>query len=183
MLEKMIKTITTKTAKGIRDRAILKFAFYTGGRRRNEVADALFKNLTWSRGGYTYLLHRSKTDQSGLGSIKILRKKHSHSLTSWIKIAGIKDGYLFRSIRRDIISKNPINPQVVNNIIKERIEMIGENPKYYSAHGLRSGFITTCIRRSIGLENIMQLTGHKDIKTAYGYFEEGQIEKNPATML
>lgn len=183
LLEKMIQTISTKTVKGIRNRAILKFAFYTGGRRRDEVAGALFNNLTPSHGGYTYLLHRSKTDQTGAGSIKILRKKHAHSLTSWIRIAGIKDGYLFRSLRGGKVSNKPIDPQLIGVIIKEHIEMIGEDPKHYSAHGLRSGFITTCIRKSMSLADIMQLTGHKDFKTAYGYFEEGKIEKNPATRL
>lgn len=183
MIEKMIKTINLHTPKGIRNRAILKFAFYTGGRRRSEVAGALFKNLTYRQGGYSYLLHRSKTDQLGDGSIKILRKKHSHSLTTWIKIANITDGYLFRSIRNNKITNKPINPQIVNNIIKEHIEMIGENPKHYSAHGIRSGFVTTCAKLSIGLPNIMQLTGHKDIKTASGYFEFGQINNNPATKI
>lgn len=183
MVEKMLKTINQYTPKAIRDRAILKFAFYTGGRRRGEVTGALFKNLNRYKGGYIYLLHRSKTDQTGIGSMKILRKKHAYSLKTWIKIANITDGYLFRSIIHGKVTQNPMSPQVVNNIIKERIEMIGENPTNYSAHGLRSGFITHCAQEGIGLPAIMQLTGHKDIRTAYGYYEAGQINQNPATKI
>lgn len=183
ILIKIISTINTRTLIGKRNKAILEFGFYTGGRRRSEVASAEYRFLTESQGGYIYLLHRSKTDQSGKGRKKILRSKYSQSLKAWIKAADITDGYLFRSIKNNKITKNPINPQVVNNIIKEHIEMIGENPKYYSAHGLRRGFITTCGRLGLSIYDVMQLTDHKDIKTLYGYYEEGRIHRNQATKI
>ena len=183
ILDKMLKTINTTTLVGKRNKAILEFGFYTGGRRRSEIASAQYRFLTKNRGGYIYLLHRSKTDQSGKGRQKILRSRYSHSLTAWISAANITDGYLFRSIRRNKISENPINPQVVNQIIKEHVEMIGENPKYYSAHGLRRGFITTCARKRISIFDIMELTDHKSIVSLQGYYEEGRTSINPATRI
>lgn len=183
ILERMIKTIDTRTLKGKRNRAILEFGFYTGGRRRNEIASAQYRFLTKNRGGYIYLLHRSKTDQSGKGRQKILRSKYSQSLKAWIKTADITDGYIFRAIRWNKIQNNPINPQVVNNIIKKHIDMIGENPSHYSAHGIRRGFITTCGRMGLSLGDVMALTDHKDVRTLLIYYEEGRISRNPATRI
>jgi len=183
VLDKIIKTIDTRTLVGKRNRAILEFGFYTGGRRRNEIASAQYRFLTKNRGGYIYLLHRSKTDQSGKGRQKILRSRYSHSLTAWIAAANITDGYLFRSIRGNKAGEKPINPQIVNKIIKSHIEMIGENPKFYSAHGLRRGFITTCGRLGLSIYDVMELTDHKDIRTLLVYYEEGRISRNPATKI
>ncbi|MBP0644372.1 hypothetical protein J8J17_21495, partial [Mycobacterium tuberculosis] len=52
--------------KGKRDRALLYFAFASGGRRRSEVAEATVNHLTrLPEGGYTYRLDHGKTLQSG----------------------------------------------------------------------------------------------------------------------
>jgi integrase len=86
-------------------------------------------------------------------------------------------------IHGEAISEKPINPQVVNNIIKKHIDMIGEDPKNYSAHGLRRGFITTCGRLGLLPSDVMDLTDHRDIRTLMVYYEEGRINRNPATRI
>lgn len=166
-----------------RDRAILVFGFYTGGRRRSEIVRAEYRYLTKIRGGYEYFLHRSKTDQIGKGQQKLLRNPYAKELTKWLDMAGIKDGYLFRSIRHGRVLENRLNGTIVNRIVKYRIDAIGKNPSHYSAHGLRRGFITECGRQGVGIIDAMQLTGHKDIKTAVIYYEQGTITENPATRI
>lgn len=183
VLEKMISAVDKTTTTGIRNVAILVFAFYSGGRRQSEIAGAKFEFLTKIRGGYTYLLHRSKTDQSGRGRKKLLRSRPARYLTAWIKAGKITDGYLFRSLKGNRVTEKPIDPRMVNYIVKKYIKAIGENSMFYSAHGLRRGFVTTCARKKIHITDTMQLTDHKDIKTIYGYYEEDQISKNPATKL
>ncbi|MDY6789878.1 MAG: tyrosine-type recombinase/integrase [Thermodesulfobacteriota bacterium] len=183
ILEKMVAQINRKTKTGIRNAAILMFAFYSGGRRQSEVAGAKFEFLTKIWGGYTYLLHRSKTDQNGIGRKKLLRSRPARYLTKWIKAGNITDGYLFRRIMGNRVTEKPISNQAVNYIVKKYIEAIGEDPEYYSAHGLRRGFITTCARKKIPTEDIMQLTDHKNFNTIYGYYQEDRISKNPATKL
>ena len=183
ILEKMVARINRNTKIDIRNRAILMFGFYSGGRRQSEIAGAKFKFLTRIRGGYTYLLHRSKTDQAGNGRKKLLRSRPARYLRKWIKAGNITDGYLFRHISGNRVSEKPINFQAVNYIVKKYIEAIGEDPEYYSAHGIRRGFVTTCARKKIPIEDTMQLTDHRDIKTIYGYYQEDLISKNPATKL
>jgi integrase len=53
----------------IRDRALLLFAFSSGGRRRSEVSGASMENLTLIQGGFLYYLPYSKTDQGGEGNV------------------------------------------------------------------------------------------------------------------
>src|SRR3546814_19267259 len=52
---------------GLRDRALLSFAFASGGRRRSEVAAANMRDLRRiSDKGYIYRLEHSKTQQAGV---------------------------------------------------------------------------------------------------------------------
>ncbi|MDR6860428.1 hypothetical protein [Variovorax guangxiensis] len=54
------------TLRGIRDRALLLFAWATGGRRRSEVASATLENLQRVvASSYLYTLAHSKTNQAG----------------------------------------------------------------------------------------------------------------------
>ncbi len=184
ILTRMIEKINTRTLRGKRDRAILEFGFYTGGRRRSEIASAEYRFLSRLGGGYEYLLHRSKTDQAGEGAKKILRSQYARSLAAWLDAAKIKDGYLFRTFtRKGGVSDKPIEGETVNKIIKQYVEMVGEDPKSYSAHGLRRGFITYCGRIGIPIFDVMECTGHKDIRTVHVYYEEGKIDSNPATKI
>ncbi len=184
ILDKMIKKINIRSLAGKLARAVLEFGFYTGGRRRSEIAGAQYRFLTSiPGGGYTYLLHRCKTDQAGKGELKILRAAHAKSLKLWIDAAGIRNGYLFRRIKNCKVTDDPIDPSKVNKIIKRYAEIIGEDPTQFSAHGLRRGFITHCGRLGIPLFDVMKLTGHKKVDTVMVYYEQGQISNNPATKL
>jgi integrase len=61
VLEAMLGTCDDSPA-GIRDWALLLFAFGSGGRRRSEVAAARVEDLLPVDGGYLFHLRRSKTD-------------------------------------------------------------------------------------------------------------------------
>jgi integrase len=184
-LEKMIKKINTNTLVGKRDRAILVFGFFTGGRRRSEIASAEMRFLTKSGGGYTYLLHRSKTDQAAKGALKLLRAPNARYLTAWLNAAGIVDGFIFRRFKRDgSVSDKRITDSTVNQIVKRYIEEIKKDPCLYSAHGLRRGFMTQCGRTGkVSLGDAMAAGGWTDVKTAMRYYEEGKLYDNPATKL
>ncbi len=184
VLQKMIRKINPQTLKGKQDRAVLEFGFYTGGRRRSEIVSAEYRFLTQlPKGGYEYYQHRKKTDQEGKGSQKILRRQYAKSLSVWLKTANITEGYIFRTIEKGCVTDKPMDVEKVSKIIKEYIEAVGEDPTKFSAHGLRRGFITHCGREGVPVFDVMKLTGHKDIKTAMVYYEQGQLGKNPGTKI
>lgn len=185
MLDRMIGKINTRTLEGKRDRAVLEFGFYTGGRRRSEIANAEFRFLTKVGGGWEYLLHRSKTDQAGKGAVKFLRARYAKGLETWLEAAGIRGGYLFRKLTPggEVTESRLPGAEINSHIVKRYVSAIGEDADFFSAHGLRRGFITHCGRLGIPIFDVMQMTGHKDIRTVHAYYEEGKIGSNPATKL
>ncbi len=187
ILDLMIGAIDGRTVRGLRARAVLEFAFYTGGRRRGEVATARIEYLEPMGRGFYYHLDRSKTDQTGKGRRILLRSKRAGGMRRWLRVLrrnGIESGYIFRGIdRAGRIRDGHMDPGEVNRIVKMYLDRAGIDPTGYSAHGLRRGFVSWCGRKGIPLQDVMQLTGHKQYKQVLEYYEQGNIERNPATMI
>jgi hypothetical protein len=103
-LEAMLATCTDGLI-GVRDRALLLFAFSSGGRRRSEVAAALMDNLIKvDETTYVYRLTHSKTDQAGsehnADADKPLVGPAAQALTAWLQASGVTSGAIFRRIRK-----------------------------------------------------------------------------------
>ena len=88
----MVETCDVSTLKGLRDRALLLFAFASGGRRRSEVAAADMRNL--KRNGsssFTFVLAHSKTNQSGTDrpeNYKPIEGVAGDALQAWLEEIG-----------------------------------------------------------------------------------------------
>lgn len=183
-LDRMIDTWRSpKSLTDLRNIAMLALAFYSGGRRSAEIRFALAENLVRFRGGYKYWLHISKTDQAGKGSEKIIRWPHARHIERWLTASGIRDGYLFRRVMGDTITADPVGKNTLTDVIKSRIEAIGEDPRHYSAHSLRRGFLTQCGIEGVPFSEAMECSGHKDVKTAMLYYQQGTMEQNRATKI
>jgi len=52
---------------------------------------------------------------------------------------------------RDCGSADNVTPQSVNLILKRRCQQAGLDPELFSAHGLRSGYLTEAANRGIPL--------------------------------
>jgi integrase len=87
------------------------------------------------------------------------------ALEAWLAVAKIDKGSLFRGIGRwGTISRRAIDPQSVNAILKQRAEMAGLEPADYSAHGLRSGYLTDAANRGILLPEAMERSRHRSVQ-------------------
>ncbi|MBB4293706.1 hypothetical protein GGE16_005800 [Rhizobium leguminosarum] len=65
------------------------------------------------------------------------------ALDASITAAKIESGSVFRGIgRQGTVSRRAIDPQSVNAILKQRAELAGLDSGEFSAHGLRSGYLT-----------------------------------------
>lgn len=101
-LRAMAATCDT-SLKGKRDRALLYFAFASGGRRRSEVAHATMANLRpLPDRGFTYLLDSGKTLQAGPAAggspDKPILGEAAQALQNWLQAADIVDGPIFRRV-------------------------------------------------------------------------------------
>ncbi|CAN7782521.1 site-specific integrase [Variovorax sp. LjRoot175] len=159
--------------KGRRDRALLLFAWSSGGRRRSEVAGASFENLRRADGGaFIYQLSHSKSNQAGKQrpeDSKPIVGMAAEAMDDWLKASGISSGPLFRRIRKGGQMGEGLSDQSVRLIVKERCALAGVEGEF-SAHSLRSGFVTEAGRQNAPLGETMAMTGHHSVATVMGYF-------------
>lgn len=174
------------TLEGIRDRALLYFAFASGGRRRSEVAAAEFCDLRRTdEQAYIYRLEHSKTQQSGPSANSTPDKPivgvAAEALGAWIAASGLSDGPIFRRLWRHRIG-DALSPQAVAPIVQRRAQRAGLEGDF-GGHSLRSGFVTEGGRQGVALPAIMAMTEHRSVASVIGYFQAGSAADNPAARL
>lgn len=173
------------TLRGIRDRALLLFAWASGGRRRSEVVCATVENTVRTAEGFLYTLAQSKTNQSGARRAddqKPIVGSAAQALDAWLAASGIQQGPIFRRVRRGDVIGEPLAAAAVRDIVLERCKLAGLEGEF-SAHSLRSGFVTEAGRRNIPLGDTMAMTGHASVATVMGYFRAGAAAQSPAARL
>lgn len=185
VLEELLATCDD-SPRGVRDRALLLFAWASGGRRRSEVAAADMRYLrAMGDNEFIYTLAHSKTNQSGTDAPennKPVTGRAATALKAWLQVAQIVDGPIFRRIRKGGHVAEPLSPAAVRNIVKQRCELAGVEGDF-SAHSLRSGFVTEAGRRNVPLPDTMALTGHHSVATVLGYFRADTALNNPAARM
>lgn len=158
--------------RGKRDRALLLFAWSSGGRRRSEVTSADMSLLTkLPEGEFSYNLAFSKTNQAGVDrpeNHKPVVGPAAQALSEWLLASGIAEGRLFRRILKGGRLGQPLSPAAVRDIVQARCKLAGVEGDF-SAHSLRSGFVTEADKQGIGLADTMALTGHSSVQTVLGY--------------
>lgn len=184
-LEAMLATCDTSLA-GVRDRALLCFAFASGGRRRSEVAAADLADLRLvGERAYVYRLEHSKTQQAGpcadATPDKPILGAAADALSAWLAASGLVEGRLFRRLWGARIGAG-LSPKAIADIVQRRAVMAGLQGDY-AGHSLRSGFITEGGRQGIALPALMAMTDHRSVASVIGYFQAGGVTDNPAAKL
>ncbi|WP_446719649.1 tyrosine-type recombinase/integrase [Hydrogenophaga sp. OTU3427] len=172
--------------RGQRDRALLLFAWASGGRRRSEVAGAEMRFLKRQAPGvFTYELVFSKTNQAGV------QQPHNHkpvqgaagvALEAWLAASGIREGALFRRVLKGGKLGGPLSAGAVRDIVQARCQLAGVQGAF-SAHSLRSGFVTEAALQRVPLPDTMAMTGHTSVAVVLGYHRPGAVSDNPAASL
>lgn len=189
VLEDMIKTCKSNNKMDVRDKAILFFGWSSGGRRRSEIIEAKYENLTkTSDGDYLYNLNSSKTNQTGDDDIKPIKGRAAKALTDWLELSKITSGYIFRSLRSmskdDLeISKSKLSGNDIRRMIKKRARLAGYDDKQFSAHSIRRGFVTEGGKQGKPILDVMKMTSHKSVETAMKYYDAGNIVNNSCANL
>lgn len=195
-LEQMLATCDGSLA-GLRDRAVLLFAFASGGRRRSEVTAATLENTRRvgsgpagaPAAGWIYQMGVSKSNQAGLAradSHKPIVGRAAEALEAWLAAwrdwavacgAPAPSGPIFRRVRKARLAGavgEPLTPQAVRDIVRRRCALAGLEPGF-SAHSLRSGFVTEAAAQNIPMAEMMALTGHRSPASVLGYFRQGEV--------
>jgi len=184
-LEALIATCDD-TLEGLRDRALLYFAFASGGRRRSEVAAADLADLRRiAPDAYLYRLEHGKTLQNGPKANatpdKPILGVAADALTAWLEASGLQEGPIFRRLWGDTIGPG-ISPRAVADIVQRRAALAGLDGDF-GGHSLRSGFVTEGARQGVALPALMAMTDHRSVASVVGYFQAGSVTDNPAANL
>lgn len=181
VLAKLLATCASENLRDLRDRAILMVGFASGGRRRSEIAGLRREQLTieapvTAEGGSSLpslSIHLGRTKTSGAQDDEVvyLTGRPVDALNAWLVAARIESGTVFRAIDRwGNVSKRAIDPKAINDIVKQRAAMAELEASEFSAHGLRSGYLTEAANRGIPLPEAMEQSRHRSVQQASSYY-------------
>ncbi|ATQ70601.1 MULTISPECIES: site-specific integrase [Methylosinus] len=198
VLDRLLATCGRGTALDVRDRALLLLAFGSGGRRRSEIATLEVDDLenlepvpadpNAPSGDklpvMAIRLRRTKTASADAGESALVVGRPVEALRAWLAFAKIAAGPVFRPIDKwGNIGAAALDPQSVNAMIKSRCAAAGLDPREFSAHGLRSGYLTEAARAGVPLQEAMQQSRHRSVQQAARYYKEGDIARGRAARL
>lgn len=194
VLAKLLATCNGDSLRDLRDRAILMVAFASGGRRRSEVAGLRKEQLTLEppvegedgKPLPSLSIHLGRTKNSGAGQDEVvyLTGRPVEALNAWLAAAKIDGGSVFRAIDRwGNVSRRALDPKAVNDIVKQRVKQAGLDAEEFSAHGLRSGYLTEAANRGIPLPEAMEQSRHRSVQQASEYYNDAARRSGRAARL
>jgi len=125
-------------------------------------------------------IRRSKTDQRGEGqSVAVPNGKAIRPISrlhKWLQTVGITQGYVFQTFRRGgRPSGRALSHSEVPRLVKRYAARIGLDPRSYSGHSLRAGFVTSAAAHHARLDKIMEVTRHRNPTTVLKYIREATV--------
>ena len=106
------------------------------------------------------------------------------ALKQWLAEAQIDSGSVFRRIDQwGNIDRRALTPQSVNLILKGRCRQAGLDAEMFSAHGLRSGYLTEAAKRGVPMQEAMQQSLHKSVTQAASYYNNAERKNGRAARL
>jgi site-specific recombinase XerD len=198
ILDRLTGTCRSDELVDVRDLAILMVAFASGGRRRSEVAGLRLDQLHDEPSVpsdpidpasrllpcLSIRLGRTKTASADDDAKVVMIGPPVVALKAWIARARIAKGSIFRAIDRwGTLEERALAPQSVNLILKRRCAAAGLDPREFSAHGLRSGYLTEAARQGVSLPEAMQQSQHRSVQQAASYYNDADRTKGRAARL
>ncbi|MBW4652283.1 MAG: tyrosine-type recombinase/integrase [Kaiparowitsia implicata GSE-PSE-MK54-09C] len=198
ILDRLLAICQSDRLADTRDFAILLVAFASGGRRRSEVAKLRLEQLSIEADVpldpddpnsprlpcMAISLGRTKTAQADDDARVLLIGPPVTALREWLERADIKKGAVFRAVDRwEGLGERALTPQAINLILKRRCAMAGLDPVEFSAHGLRSGYLTEAAQNGVSLPEAMQQSQHRSVQQAASYYNDADRHRSKAARL
>lgn len=179
---------------GLRDAALIEVAWASGGRRRSEMAGLHVEDLDLSRfaerGEIGLRLASTKAHRGAEAPpLLVVRGRAARALDLWLRASGVTKGAVFRGLtggkgqRERKLLRDGMSGEGVRRAVKRALLSAGLSADFAAPHGLRSGFITEAARQGVPLEAAMRLTLHRSREQAAAYYQEAELDRNPAASL
>lgn len=165
---------------------------FWGALRRSELAAVDVEHLQPHPNGLVLTLPRSKTNQTGMTEELVVlpraadpRRCPVAAVTTWRQLAGIDEGPLLRAVSKgNRALDRRLSEGAVNQLLVNTVARAGLDPTGYSAHSLRTGFVTYAHLRGISDRAIAHQTRHRSLATlgVYTRIEDAWTD-NAATQI
>lgn len=159
----------------LRNRAVVLLGLFTSC-RRSELSALNVEDLKEVEEGLIVHLRKSKTDQEGVGRyVPVPRADYApehcavRAVKEWLAASATTCGPLFRSARRQGLTRRRLAARSIADIIKQAAAAAGEDPAHYAGHSLRAGFVTMAWEAGFSVPAIMDQTGHQKPETVRRY--------------
>lgn len=197
----------------LRDKALIGIMYASGGRRRSEpgnirVADIAFAHLPSDPGdpmseavlAVRISMPRTKTTRAGDAEVWAAGPP-AEALKDWLNHLGHQpgsDAFVFPRIynrrvrhnihgivnRFDVDKWGPgLSGEGVRDIFRKRLTLAGLDPREFTPHGIRAGFLTDAQRSGVLLGDAMQQSLHKSEKQAMSYYSSSAVTGKAARLL
>jgi site-specific recombinase XerD len=168
----------------LRDRALLLLGF-AGAFRRSELVALDIEDIEETKDGLRVMIRRGKTDQEAMGAvIAIVRGAMVCPVAAygaWIAAASISKGPVFRPIGKgQRLQEARLTDRSVAAIVKVHAKRVGLDPRLFSGHSLRSGFLTSAAAKGASKFKMMDVSRHRSVDTLRGYVRDAEIFKDHA---
>lgn len=193
---------------GARDRCLLLVGFF-GALRRSELARLEVEHLHSDARGLVIELPWSKTHQYGSSADLVALPRTANpdrcpvrAVERWRELAGIDTGRLLRSVSKGNKPGRSLSEGAVNDLVIRAVQRAGISPNVpadvdgedgqattrlhvpYSAHSLRSGFVTYASSRGATAGQIARQTRHTSLASVATYTRlESVWDDNAVTAL
>jgi len=198
ILDRLLATCASDRLSDARDLALLLVAFGSGGRRRSEIARLRVEQISEEAPVLldpddpdsprlpclAITLGRTKTAAADEDSRVLIIGRPVEALRDWLERVNLNKGAVFRAIDRwEGLSDRALTPQAVNLILKRRCAEAGLDPIAFSAHGLRSGYLTEAASNGVSLPAAMAQSQHRSVQQAASYYNEADRQHSKAARL
>ena len=166
-----------------RDKALLSVAWSTAS-RKSELLSLTVNNIVRETGGYVIVVKLKGADTlsekfipGAVGDLSIPLTPSTH-LARWLEISEIKEGPIWRNVNKaGRISDKGLSRSGLDKVFKRIVENAGLDPALFSAHSVRTGFVTYAAKNGFGIAETMAVTGHKSIQSVKGYWDSQAMRK------
>ena len=166
----------TPSLSGLRDHVLLLVGF-VGALRRSGLAAVDVEHLEAHEKGLVLHIPRSKVNQTGetdelvvLPSSTTPGRCPVAAILAWRRAAEIDTGPLLRGLTRTAQPRpSRMSDGSINMLVKQAVARTGTDPAPYSAHGLRTGFVTYANLMGQSDRSIARQTRHRSLASLDPY--------------
>ena len=95
--------------------------------------------------------------------------------------SGHQDGALFHRLTRgDQLTNDPMSDKTIPRLVKHYAAAAGYDPKEYSGHSLRSGFLTDGAGQGATIFKLQEVSRHKTVQILSEYVRDADRLNNHA---